>query len=121
MAAKITDAKMKKFLGSLDGDSKEIVEKVLSTVALQAETIDDLLWKLEIYEGGAEVRRRILSGVSLTKLAAKLTDVDVSGPTLEDVKNAVDKMQDDVQSAADAQGVFKTILSFALKVAPLVL
>ncbi|MCP3980338.1 MAG: hypothetical protein GY716_13630 [bacterium] len=117
----ITDAKAKRFLASLEGESKEIVETLLATMAMQSEAIDDLLWKLEIYEGGVELRRRVLAGASLAKLAAKLSDVDVSSPSLEEVSTEITKMQNAIASAADAQRIFTTILKFGMKVAPLVL
>jgi hypothetical protein len=42
-------------------DYKEIfISIVLSTISLQAETIDDLVWKLEIHEGAIAMKKKIM-------------------------------------------------------------
>jgi len=105
----------------LDGIPKEhkpTFEKVLATIALQAEVIDDLLWKLEIEEGANAMKKKIM-GPALTQLAAKLDGPAVKGPTLEEISKAVSEMQEAIESATEAQNIFKAVLGFALKIAPL--
>jgi hypothetical protein len=121
MPNQITKAEREAFLNGLADDQRGKVQQLLSTVALQAEVIDDLMVLLDIWEGGESLKKKTISGISLATLAAKLTDPIVRGPTLEEVNQATRKMQQDIQNAATAQAVFSHILGFALKIAPLVI
>jgi hypothetical protein len=77
-------------------DYKEIfISIVLSTISLQAETIDDLVWKLEIHEGAIAMKKKIM-GPALTQLAAKLSNPVVKGPTLEEISNAINEMHEKI-------------------------
>jgi hypothetical protein len=98
---------------------KPTFEKVLSTIALQAEVIDDLMWKLEINEGANTMKKKIM-GPALTQLAAKLDGPTIKGPTLEEISIAVTEMHEAIENATEAQNIFTTVLGFALKIAPLV-
>ena len=92
---------------------------MLSTITLQAETIDDLVWKLEIHEGAIAMKKKIM-GPALTQLAAKLSNPVIKGPTLEEISNAINEMHEKIDSAAEARDIFKTILGFAVRIAPIV-
>lgn len=109
---------LQNLLEAIPEDHKSAFEKVLSAVALQAEVIDDLIWKLEIDEGASAMKKKIM-GPALTKLAAKLDDPVVKGPTLEEISKAVNEMHEAIESANEAQNIFKTLLGFALRIAPL--
>ena len=120
MTTLLSDAELKALLDAVPNEQKPTIQKVLSTVALQAQVIDDLLWKLEIEEGANALKKKIMGPV-LTQLAAKLDSPILKGPTLEEISDAIKEMQDNIENATDAQNIFQSVLGFALKVAPLVL
>ncbi len=120
MAIPISDAELKNLLNAIPVEQKPIFENVLSTIALQAEVIDDLLWKLEIEYGSDAMKKKVMGPV-LTRLAAKLDNPVVQGPTLEEISGAINEMHKTIESAAEAQNIFQALLGFALKIAPLAL
>jgi hypothetical protein len=119
MASNYNTSNLKEILDRMPTDIKPDFEKILSTVALQAAIIDDLMWKLEIEESANAMKRQVY-GQIITQLAAKLSSPIVKGPTLEEVKNEIEKMNKDIESATNAQNIFQTVLGFALKLAPLI-
>lgn len=121
MAKAFTDEQMTKFLDSLSAEQKPIVQTLLGSLATQAEAIDAMAWELEILNSARAARKKAVGGITLTALAAKLSNPVVTGPTQEEIETAVDAMQESIKSAQTAQDVFKTILQFGLKIAPLAL
>jgi hypothetical protein len=118
MSNAITNEEAAQVLNSLPEKLKPVMERLLSTVALQAEIIDELLWKLEIEDTGNTMKRKIL-GQAIAQMAAMLSNPVVEGPTLGEIQAATKQMRDDIASAKSAQEIFSTILSFATKIAPL--
>lgn len=105
----------------LDETKQKVVQSLLSTISLQAEVIRDLLWDVDLEEGARSHREKILSGISLTILAAKLKEPAISGPTLKEVNDAIGEMQNEIKSMNNANDIFGSILGFGLKIAPLLL
>lgn len=116
----VTAAQIQGLMEALTPDQKGRFQSVLSAVALQAEVVSDLLWKLEI-DAGSDILQRQVMGAAITQLAAKLNNPVIQGPTIDELSKAIKDMQSAIQSATDANGVFTQILGFALKIAPLAL
>ena len=117
--AEITQEQLGSFLDGLSDDQRIIVESLLSTIALQAESIRNLTTEVQIHEGADALMAQAISTVSLTQLAANLNVVQ--GPTLEEINQSITEMNQAIESAASAREVFGTILQFGVKLAPLAL
>jgi hypothetical protein len=103
----------------VDAAGQKTLQRLATTIAIQAETIESLVWKLELTTGADEARTRTIDGVSLAKIAATIDAQAATGPTLDDVSRAIREMQEAIKAAQDAKATLGTVLGFALKLAPL--
>jgi hypothetical protein len=115
------DIDISKLKENLNEEQVKAIDTLLATISLQAEIIQDLYIDLSFAHGADRYREKILSGISLTQLAAQLEHPVVKGPTLEEINAEIKTMQERIKSAASAQETLGTILKFALKVAPLII
>jgi len=112
-------AQFETILEKLTLDEREQIQSVLKTIAMQAELIGDMSRDLVIHEGASALQRNAMQSSTLTRLGKLLNKPSVQGPTVKEINQSIEAMQNTIKTAQSSKEAFETIFGFAVKIAPL--